>query len=193
MKADTKKDIEIAKLKKQVAILKEENNYLKSPLYLFEITEQIQERYSILLSPPSKALSTTNNQQKNCVFKFDINDIVCIQSDGKLKWIYFSKQQESDSGARLVSDKLHYTGSFEEFCNQYDQPRVHLCIVSRSAVVNPTYYHLDGKKLKLSGKINPQGKCNNIPISQRFVKGFVERQETLKTIRSFQKIRFHSK
>lgn len=193
MKASEKKDIEFTKLKKQVAILREENDYLKSPLYLFEITEQIQGRYSILLNPPLKELSTTNNQQKNCVFKFDINDIVSIQSAGKVKWIYFSKQQESSSGARLVSDKLHYTGSLEEFCNQYDQPRIHLCIVSRSVAVNPSYYQLDGKKLKLMGKINPQGKCNNIPISQWFVKGFVERQETLKTIRSFQKIRFHSK
>ncbi len=188
-----KKDTELKKLKKLLRQLKEENEYLKSPLYLFEITEQIQERYSVLLHPPLKELSTTNNQQKNCFFKFDINDIVCIQSDGKVKWIYFSKQQESSSGARLVSDKLHYTGSLEEFCNQFDQPRIHLCVVSRSVAVNPSYYNLDGKKLKLVGKINPQGKCNNIPISLRFVKGFVERQETLKSIRSFQKIRFHSK
>lgn len=188
-----KQDKIIKELKKQIQQLREENEYLTSPLYLFEITEQIQNRYSILLSPPLKELSTTNNQQKNCVFKFDINDIVSIQSDGKVKWIYFSKGQESSSGARLVSDKLHYTGSLEEFCNQYDQPRIHLCIVSRSVAVNPSYYSLDGKKLKLVGKINPRGKCNNIPISLRFVKGFVERQETLKSIRSFQKIRFHSK
>lgn len=184
---------EIARLKKQISILRKENDYLKSPIYLFEITEQIQERYSILLSPPFKELSTTNNQQKSCVFKFDINEIVCIQSDGKVKWIYFVRQQESSSGARLVSDKLHYTGSLEEFCNLYDQPRIHLCIVSRSVAVNPSYYNLDGKKLKLVGKINPQGKCDNIPISQRFLKGFVERKETLTSIRSFQKIRFHSK
>lgn len=187
------KDSELKNLRKQVKLLQAENDYLKSPLYLFEITEQIQERYSILLSPPYKELSTTNNQQKNCVFKFDINDIVSIQSDGKVKWIYFVRQQESSSGARLVSDKLHYTGSLEEFCNLYDQPRMHLCIVSRSVAVNPSYYNLDVKKLKLVGKINPQGKCNNIPISQRFLKGFVERKETLKSIRSFQKIRFHSK
>ena len=193
MKGRNIKDIELRNLRKQVILLQAENDYLKSPLYLFEISEQIQQRYSILLSPPFKELSTTNNQQKNCVFKFDINDIVSIQSDGKVKWIYFSKQQESCSGARLVSDKLHYTGSLEEFCNQYDQPRIHICIVSRSVAVNPSYYNLDGKKLKLVGKINPQGKCNNIPISLRFVKRFVERQETLKSIRSFQKIRFHSK
>lgn len=193
MKGGNIKDIELRNLRKQVNLLQAENDYLKSPLYLFEITEQIQERYSILLSPPLKELSTTNNQQKKCVFKFDLNEIVCIQSDGKVKWIYFCKPQESILGAKLISDKLHYTGSLEDFCKTYDQPQIHLCIVSRSVAVNPTYYHLDEKKLKLEGKINPQGKCNNIPISQRFVKGFVERQETLKTIRSFQKIRFHSK
>lgn len=191
-KTDTR-DNEIKMLRKLVRELKEENDYLKSPLYLFEVTEQIQERYSVLLNPPPKEFTTTTNQQKSCVFKFDINDIVCIQSAGKVKWIYFSKKQESVSGAHFVSDRLHYTGSLDDFCRKFDQPKIHICIVSRSVAVNPTYYYMDGNKLKLAGKINPQEKCDNITITPQFVMGFIERKETNKSIRSFQKIRFRSK
>jgi len=186
------KEEENKKLKKLIRALRKENEYLKSPLYLFQVTETIQSRYSILLNPPPQEFSTTKNQ-KSCTFQIDINDIICIKSDGKMKWIYFVKKQTSIYGERSESDKLHFTGTIDEFCKKYDAPRIHLCIVSRSVAVNPHYYFLNFKKLQLLGEINPHNLCNNIPISPKFVNNFIERKTALEKIISFQKITSRSK
>jgi hypothetical protein len=182
---------EIKRLKKLVRKLTDENEYLRSPLYLFEVTEAIQGSYSGLLNPPLKELLTTTLKQKACTFQLDINDIICIKSDGKIKWIFLTKKQKSISGELFESDKLQFTGSIADFCKKYDTPKIHLCTVSRSVAVNPNYYFLSSKKLLLVGNVNPHG--IDIPISSRFVDNFIERKATLERISSFQKIDFHSK
>lgn len=194
------KDKQINGLKKQIYELKKlvrgltlENEYLKSPLYLFEITEAIQGRYSSLLNPPSQEFKTTSLKQKSCTFLINVTDIVCIQSDRKMKWIYFTKKQVSISGERFESDKLHFTGTIEDFCKKYDTTGIHLCMVSRSIAVNPSYYFLNSKKLQLLGNIIPHDTCNHLPISPKFINDFIERKTTLEKISSFQKIGFRSK
>jgi hypothetical protein len=186
------KDKEIFELKKLVKSLRKQNEYLKSPMYMWEITELIQGEYSILLNPPLKDFKTTITQ-KSTFFKIDINDIVCVVSDGASKWIYFSKAQISVDGVRHVSDKLSFTGSLENFCNKYDNTKIHLCIVSKSVAVNPFHYYLDKNQLMLVGKVNPRESCNNIAIGPSFIKAFIERKSNIEKIISFQKIRFDSK
>ncbi len=181
------KDKEIARLKKLVNKLKDENDYLKSPLYLFQVTEQIQGRYSILLNPSIVDLRTTK-RQKAAFFKIDINDIICVISDGKSKWIHFNRPQTSFDGVRLTSEKLSFTGSLEEFCLKYDSPKIHLCIVSRSVAVNPFYYHLDKNHLILNEGIIADNKCKKVITSPKFRKDFIIRKETIERIISFQNI-----
>jgi hypothetical protein len=183
---------EIKRLRRLVKDLKAENEYLKSPLYLFEMTEAIQGTYSVLLNPPPLEFSATKNQ-KACTFQIDINDIICVKSDGKIKWIYFVKKQTSIFGERSESDRLSFTGTIDDFCKKYDAPGIHLCIVSRSVAVNPHYYFINSKKLRLLGETNPHNKCNDIPISPKFINDFIERKSTLEKIISFQKIPFRSK
>jgi hypothetical protein len=186
------KDKELAQLKKIISRLKDENEYLKSPLYLFHVTEQIQGNYSILLNPPSIDFRTTKGQ-KAAFFKIDINDIICVVSDGKSKWLHFIRPQISIDGARLTSEKLSFTGSLDEFCSKYDRPKIHLCIVSRSVAVNPFYYHLDKNRLMLNEGIIGKEVCNKIVVSPKFRTDFIVRKETIERIVSFQKIQIHSK
>jgi hypothetical protein len=189
------KDKEIARLKKLVQELKDENDYLKSPLYLSFITDEIQGRYSILLNPPLKDFRTTK-AQKAAMFKIDMNEIICVISDNddaKSKWIYFNRVQTSVEGIRLVSDKLSFTGSLEAFCKKYDNTKIHLCIVSKSTAVNPFYYYLDKNRLKLIKESTTYNSCNNIIISPKFIKDFIDRKAAIENIISFQKNEFHSK
>lgn len=186
------RDKEIKRLKRVVRKLQEENNFLKSPLYLYEVTEQIQDHYSVLLQPPPREFKTTKGQRSS-VFQIDMNDIVCVISDGKSKWVYFNKMQESVRGERFVSDKLSFTGNLQSFCNVYDPPKIHLCIVSRSVAVNPSYYYLDANKLRLIGKKKSHSVCNEIVITPKHISNFIERKSALENIRSFQKIQFRSK
>ena len=125
------KDSIITSLQTKISELQEENDHLKSSLYMFEICEIIKGQYSIFLNPPEFQFTTTKSQ-KACSFKINVNDIVCIKSNGKTKWIYFREPQSSVDGIKHTSDKLSYTGSLEDFCTQYDRPKVHLCQISRS-------------------------------------------------------------
>ncbi len=182
----------IKQLQKKVNDLKAEIDYLKSPLYLFEVIESIKGTYSVLLNPPLRDFPTTSNQ-KACTYKITPAQIVCIKSEGKIKWIYFESPQISVSGVRFVSDKLSYYGSLDEFCKDYDSAQVHLCVISRSVAVNPAFYFLDSDKVRLMGDNNPHGVCDNLSISPQFVQRFSERKATIDSIISFQKIRFEGK
>lgn len=177
-------------LQRRVEELQEENNYLKSPLYMYEICEMIKGKYSDLLNPPEFQFKTTKNQ-KACTFSININDIVCIISEGKTKWIYFNEPQSSIEGIKHVSNKLSYTGSLEDFCLRYDSPKVHLCQISKSVIVNLFYYFLDRSQVKLiDPKHHDIEKCNNLSISKKFDKEFIIRKTSLKSIISFQNIDF---
>lgn len=184
------KENHILDLQRKVAELQEENDYLKSSLYMFEICQMIKGEYSILLNPPEFKFATTKSQ-KSCTFRININDIVCIISEGKTKWIYFQEPQSSVEGIRYISDRLSYTGSLEDFCLQYDKPRVHLCQISRSVIVNLFFYYLDRSRVKIiDTKTFNQEECNNLPIGKNYISDFINRKASLKNIISFQKIDF---
>lgn len=180
----------ISDLQNKIVELQEENNYLKSTLYMFEICQMIKGEYSVLLNPPLFQFATTKSQ-KSCSFKININDIVCVISDGKTKWIYFKEPQSSIDGIMHASDKLSYTGSLEDFCTEYDRPKVHLCQISRSVIVNLFFYYLDRNQVKLieSEKISRK-ECDNLLISKNYLTEFTNRKSSLKSIVSFQKIDF---
>ena len=183
-------DNTIVNLQRRIEELQQENDYLKSPLYMSEICQIIKGEYSVLLNPPQFLFMTTKNQ-KSCTFSININDIICINSDGKTKWVYFIEPQSSIEGIRNVSDRLSYTGNLEDFCLQYDRPKVHLCQISRSIVINLFYYYLDRSQVKLiDSKLFSKKECNNLPISKNYAKEFATRKATLKSIISFQKIDF---
>lgn len=182
----------IKQLQKKIKELQTENDYLKSPLYLFDIIETIQGNHSVLLNPPLKDFHTTHNQ-KACTFKITPAQIVCVQSEGKTKWIYFESAQTTVSGKRSVSTRLSFTGSLEDFCKEFDPAQVHLCIISRSVAVNPLYYYLDSHKVRLLSDNNPLGECDDLQISPKFTQSFIEKKAAIDHIISFQKIRIEGK
>jgi hypothetical protein len=180
----------ILDLQRKVTELQEENDYLKSSLYMFEICQIIKREYSILLNPPEFQFTTTKSQ-KSCSFKININDIVCVISEGKTKWIYFQEPQSSVEGIRHISNRLSYTGSLEDFCLQYDRPKIHLCQISRSVIVNLFFYYLDRSRVMLINTKNfKKTECNNLAIGKIYISNFIERKASLKNIISFQKIDF---
>lgn len=180
----------ILDLQRKVTELQVENDYLKSALYMFEICQIIKGEYSILLNPPEFQFTTTKSQ-KSCSFRININDIVCVISEGKTKWIYFQEPQSSVEGIRHISDRLSYTGSLEDFCLQYDSPKVHLCQISRSVIVNLFFYYLDRNRVKfIDTKTFNKEECNNLPIGKNYISDFIKRKASLKNIISFQKIDF---
>ncbi len=186
----TSKDEVIKKLQKENRQLKKENNYFKSPLFLWDTCEIVKEEYSILLNPPNKEFKTTKNQ-KACSFEININDIICILSSGKTKWIYFNKPQSSSTGIRHVSDKLSYTGNLADFLKEFDRPSIHLCQISRSVIVNIFYYFIDRNKLKLIDTSNLQhSECDNLSISSENLESFKSRKSTIGNLTSFLKIEF---
>jgi hypothetical protein len=186
------KDKKIKELKALVKKLKIENEYLKSPLNLYNLIDGIKGTYSILLNPPFKKFTTTKGQ-KACTFELDINNIICVISAGKVKWIYFIKPQTSIGGIHFVSDKLHFTGNLIEFCKKFDPPKIHLLQISRSVLINPNYYYLNSQKVCLIGKKKPHNKCDSLFISEKCIEDFNRRKSNLEEIASFQKNDFHSK
>ena len=186
------KDKEISQLKKLVKKLRNENDYLKSPMYLYDVTEQIQGKYSILLNPPSLDLRTTKGQ-KAAFFKINVNDIICVTTDGKSKWIHFKCPQTSYDGIKLTSEKLAFTGSLEEFCLKYDSSRIHLCIVSRFSAINLFYYNVDKDQLILNDDLKANEICHMIALSPQHRGDFITRKEITERLVSFQKIQIHSK
>lgn len=184
-----KKDEIIRKLRKKLRQLQKENDFYTSYGYLYGIISGIQGNYNILLNPPLKEFSTTK-EQKASKFKINLNEIVCIASEGKMKWIYFNKPQTSFCGIKYISSKLHFYGTIEEFCNDFDAPKMHLCIVNRSFAVNPNYYNLNENKLELAVSVENYDKIKEISISEKHIKEFVEHKEKFESIRSFQKIDF---
>lgn len=184
----------IKRLQAELRKLRAENNYFKSPLFIYELLESINGTYSIQLNPPPIEFKTTTPTQKATFFRIIPNDIVSIHSEGKTKWIYFQSIQESVSGARLVSQKLSFTGRIDDFCRLYDSGGIHLCQISRSVFVNPSHYFLDGKKIKLINQnLNPYAKCDNLPISTQFIPRFIEIKSIVEHIISFQKKHFRGK
>ncbi|HMO60714.1 MAG: hypothetical protein QM725_07170 [Lacibacter sp.] len=183
----------IKKLKKENKELKKENEYFKSPLFMWDICQVIKGEYSILLSPPKIEFHSTKNQ-KACSFKINVNDIICVLSSGKTKWIYFKEPQSSLTGISVTSDKLSYTGNLHNFCKMFDNHGIHLCQISRSVIVNVFHYYLDRKTLRL---IDPhkskKGKCDNLPISYEYLEIFLSRKSTIKNIATFLKIDFRGK
>jgi hypothetical protein len=179
----------ILDLKAKIAQLEEQNKFLKSPLYISEICDIIKREYSNLLNPPLFEFKTTKGQ-RSCSFELDINDIVCVTSDGKTKWIHFQVPQSSINGVKHVSDKLCFTGSLEEFCLEFDKPKIHLCQITRSVIVNIFYYYVDRKQLRLVDETSNMEECNNFQISKDFKSDFIRRKSGLKHMLSFQKIDF---
>lgn len=184
-----KKDELIRTLRKKLRQLQKENDFYTSYSFLYGIISGIQGNYNILLNPPLKEFSTTKDQ-KACQFKIDLNEIICIGAEGKMKWIYFSKPQTSYCGIKHVSSKLHFYDTIENFCKDYDAPKLHLCIVNRSFAVNPNYYNLNENKLELIEPIENIDEIKEISITKKHISEFVERKEKFESIRSFQKIDF---
>jgi hypothetical protein len=187
------KDDVIKKLQKENREFKKENDYFKSPTFLWDVCEIIKGEYSILLNPPKKEFNTTKNQ-KACSFEININDIICILSNGKTKWIYFKEPQSSSIGIRNVSDKLSYTGNLTGFLKDFDRPNIHLCQISRSAIVNVFYYYLDRNKLRIidTNKLIDSN-CDKLSISSDYIQIFKARKSTIGNLTSFLKIDFRGK
>jgi hypothetical protein len=169
--------------------LKKENDFYKTPLFFDGVIKGIQGEYNYLLNPPVKEFSTTK-EQKVSRFRIDLNEIVCIVAEGKRKWIYFSKPQTSYCGIKHISSKLHFYASFENFCKDFDAPKMHLCIVNRSFAVNPNYYVFNENKLELIETFENFDKIKEISIPKKYISEFVERKEKFESLRSFQKIDF---
>ncbi len=184
-----KKDELIRTLRKKLRQLQKDNDFYTSPLFLYGVINGIQGNYNILLNPPLKEFSTSK-EQKACQFKIDLNEIVCIVADEKMKWIYFSKPQKSFCGIKHVSSKLHFYDSLENFCKDFDAPKLHLCIVNRSFAVNPNYYNLNENKLELIKPIENFEDIKEVSITKKHISEFVERKQKFESIRSFQKIDF---
>jgi hypothetical protein len=184
-----KKDEIIRTLRKKLRQLKKENDFYKTPLFFYGVIKGIQVKYNELLKPPVKEFSTTK-EQKVSRFRIDLNEIVCIAAEGKMKWIYFSKPQTSYCGIKHISSKLHFYASFENFCKDFDAPKMHLCIVNRSFAVNPNYYVFNENKLELIEPFENFDKIKEISIPKKYISEFVERKEKFESLRSFQKIDF---
>lgn len=187
------KDDLIKNLKRENRELKKENEYFKSPIFMWDICQVIKGEYSTLLSPPKINFHTTKNQ-KACSFEININDVICVLSSGKTKWVYFKEPQSSITGISHTSHKVSYTGNLNKFCNDFDKPCIHLCQISKSVIVNIFYYYLDRKRLRLiEPHNNKEGNCDNISISEEYLEIFIRRKKAVKNMVTFLKIDFRGK
>ena len=85
---------------------------------------------------------------------------------------------------------MHFYDSLENFCKDFDAPKMHLCIVNRSFAVNPNYYVFNENKLELIEPFENFDKIKEISIAKKHISEFVERKEKFESLRSFQKIDF---
>ncbi|MFN0189056.1 MAG: hypothetical protein ACKVQV_10180 [Bacteroidia bacterium] len=174
-------------LNRIIAELKMENDYLKSPMYKFEMTQDIKGVYSILLNPPKKRFKSLRNSRAS-YFEIDVKDVICICSDGLTKWVYFTCPQKSIEGELLIFNKLGYNGKIEEFLDEHDQTKIHLCKVSKSHAINLSCYDLDAKNLIFNLETSSKEEYKEIPIGPNFYEEYIKRKAVFDFLISFQKI-----
>lgn len=169
-----------------------ENDYLTSSMHEYEFIQRINGEYSLFLNPPAFTFKTSHNML-SCTFSIKVNDIICIISDGKTKWIYFNSPQTNIDGVHHISDKLSFTDNIPNTCKLLDNSQIHLNQVSRFAAVNISYYTLDSERLILNIVNYHHPECGKIKITPGFVQNFISKKKDLESIISFQKKSIDSK
>lgn len=182
----------INQLENEIEELQSENDYLKSPLYSWDIIQGVQGNYSSLLAPPPQIFKTTSLKSMSSIFEIKVQEIICILSDGKNKEIYFRQKQKSVEGDRFESIKLTFIGTIEEFISVYDPSRLLICKISRSAAVNVLFYSIDGNKVSLNLKDYTEPKTANISIGKEYMGQIKSQLNAVEQILSFQKIDFRT-
>jgi DNA-binding LytR/AlgR family response regulator len=181
---DYKKEIQI--LKEKIKSLEEENDWIKSPLYMFELIDLLLGNYSLLLNPHRIEIRSSLNQ-KACFFSIDIKNVVCIIADERAKYIYLKKAIKSVEGKLHKTNKIALNENLKNICNKLDSSKVHLAQVSKSVAVNVAYYDLDGENLIINTKDLEFIECEKIPISKSYIKSFKIQKEAIDSFLLLQK------
>ncbi len=159
---------EIAKLKSENRLLKSKLRITKSALIFvieeieelknsfdirfFDAIEGVKSEYSILLFPPSIKVNTFKNKHE--FYDIRINDILWVESNGRMKQIFLNKSMTNNDGINktdrisISTDKLN----FEKLIKILDPTSIHLSRVSRTFILNVGYFKLNGISLELSKK-----------------------------------------
>lgn len=159
---------------------KEENVYLKLPLYKDLIISEIKEDYSVLLNPPKVTIETTFGNLGRLTYKVDVNEVICIKADKKYKEIYFSQPQKSIEYQNRMVASILFKGNFEELLDIINPQKVHFCQISKTFIVNVEYYNRSGSRVKLSDKFKVIEEKKSDIVDLQMNKRFYEEFDTVK-------------
>lgn len=173
-------------LKQELSKALKKIKWYESPLFIFEMVENLTGTYSVLLYPPSVKIKSTL-KQKSCSFNVNVGDVICILSDERTKYIYLKTIQKSFEGVLNETNKIIVNETVDKICRRLDSSCFHLVKVSPSAAVNIAYYDLDKKHLKINFKGYKPINCNRISITDSFIDNFKVQKAAFDHVKELQK------
>jgi len=127
--------LENSQLKEKIRVLETRIRFLNDPSRIEELLDLILGHYDIILNPPSKNLEFGKSK-----FSIDLNDLVCVESRGRLKIMYFIKNQMSLNDKNGSKDFIRFDGSFDVLMDKIDKIKSHMIQVNRSLLVNVRHF-----------------------------------------------------
>jgi hypothetical protein len=161
----------ISKLEIDNLKLRNENAFLRSPAYLSHICDVLLDEYSIVLSP--EPIEFEHGLLK---YQINLNDLICIESDGKLKKVHFRKSQTSLTHLHRSTDLIEIHIDYNDLIKKLDPNHTILCFVNRKFCVNTRLYFNSRKKIicMIELKANWKAKLNEINIGENYFEEFIK-------------------
>lgn len=180
----------------RIANLEEELDYLRSPLHLFKILEEVQGHHSTILNPPKTSLKASDAGLSE-EYRISATDVICITSstsNSKIKEIHLKRPFKTVKGdpktTKLI--KVNRRKTIPEICIEIESSQVFLVNISQSAAVNVDLYELVNDFVVLKLKRNNVKGLNKLKISKKYIADFQVKKEAIKSIRKFHKTDFSS-
>ena len=127
--------LENSLLKEKIRELESQIRVINNPSRKVEELDLILGHYDNILNPPRKDLEFGKSK-----FSIDLNDLVCVKSDGRLKIMYFIKIQVSLNDKNGSKDFIRFDGSFQALMDNIDKIHSHMFQVNRSLWVNVRHF-----------------------------------------------------
>jgi hypothetical protein len=163
--------IELSNLLFENKELHAEIQTLKSPIYLSYLCDVLLQEYSMVLNP-----APIEFEHGLLKYQININDLICIESDGKLKKLHFRKDQTSLTNLHQSTDCIKIFIKYDDLIEKLDPSHSILCLVSRKYCVNSRLYFNTHRKIhcQIELKVIWKDKLNEISIEEKYFEEFIK-------------------
>lgn len=160
-------------------------------IQLWMLIEDEVEELSIFYNPwPVKVKATYGG--KSLIYEIRVVDILCILSEGRVKYIYTKKPYKNEEGPLQITEKIMVDQNdltLEKLCKHMDSLEGHLVVVGRGKAINMAHYHFSGSEFEAFTKSRKHTKINTIKSGTGYIENYIERKKWFDDFRSLQRLR----